>query len=147
MGFCDLKFRNDNASAALSSFPQHCQHHDSYEAALKHVQSEADRNLISSKRNKIAASVSVAKAEQEKVQREQEKKRERERRKDKATDKIAKILAIVFLVSVVTTVLFGLLTLLGVFEAFSKVVLIVSLCIMVPFLIILAVVAIQDKRK
>ena len=118
-----------------------------YEAALKYVQSEADRNLISSKRNKIAASVSVAKAEQEKVQREQEKKREKERRKDKATDKIAKILAIVFLVSVVTTVLFGLLTLLGVFEAFSKVVLIVSLCIMVPFLIILAVVSIQDKRK
>ena len=118
-----------------------------YESALKYAQTDAERTLVSDKRNKIASSVSVAKAEQEKVQREQEKKREKERRKDKATDKIAKILAIVFLISVVTTVLFGLLTLLGVFEAFSKVVLIVSLCIMVPFLIILAVVAIQDKRK
>lgn len=118
-----------------------------YEAALKYAQTDVDRSLISNKRNKIASSVSVAKAEQEKVQREQEKKRETQRRKDKTTDKLAKVLAIVFLISVVTTVLFGLLMLFGVFKAFSKISLIVSLCIMVPFLIILAVVAIQDKRK
>lgn len=118
-----------------------------FETALKYAQTEAEKDLVLSKRNKIATAVSVAKAEQEKVKREQEKKREKERRKDKATDNIAKILAIVFLVSVVTTVLFGILTLLGVFEAFSKVAFIVSLCIMVPFLIILAVVAIQDKKK
>lgn len=117
-----------------------------YETALKYAQTDADRNLISNKRNKIAASVSVAKAEQEKVQREQEKKREKERRKDNATDIIVRILAIVFLISVATTVLFGLLTLLGVFGTFSKTVLIVSLCVMVPFLIIIAVAAIQDKK-
>ena len=118
-----------------------------YEAALKYAQTEAERNLVSSKRDKIAAPVSVAKAEQEKVQREQEKKREKERRKGKATDNIAKVLAIVFLISVITTVLFGLLALLGVFKTFSKVALVVSLCIMVPFLIILAVVGIKDSRK
>ena len=118
-----------------------------YEAALKYAQTDADRSLISNKRNKIADPVAVAKVEQEKVRHENEKKRENERRKDKATDALAKILAIVFLISVVTTVVFGLFTLLGVLKAFSKIALIVSLCIMVPFLIILAVVSAKDKKR
>lgn len=118
-----------------------------YESALKYAQTDAERTLISNKKNIIASSVLLAKSEREAVQREQERKREKERRKDKTTDNIAKFFAVVFLLSIVTTILFGLITLLGVFERFSKIAFVVSLCILVPFLIIISVSVIQEKRK
>ena len=111
-----------------------------YAEALKYAQTDEDVKLILTKRDKIDALVSNAKAEQE-------KKRKKEHRKDKAIETIAKSLVIVFLISVVTAVLFGLLTLFGIFEPFSKISLIISLCIMASFLIFLAVMAIQDVRK
>ena len=79
-----------------------------YEAALKFAQTDSDRELISNKRNKIASAVSVARADQE-------RKQEKERRKDRARDILGKALEIVFLISVATAVLFGLLTFLGIF--------------------------------
>ena len=109
-----------------------------YEAALKFAQTDSDRELISNKRNKIASAVSVARADQE-------RKQEKERRKDRARDILGKALDIVFLISVATTVLFGLLTLLGISKAFSKTAFLVSLCVMVPFLIIFTIFAIQDR--
>ena len=118
-----------------------------YEAALKYAQTEDDKKLIASKRNKISAAVAVAREAQQKAQQEYEKKWEKKKRKDKAKDLAAKVLVIIFLISVVTTVLFGALTLFAALMPFSKIAFVVSLCIMVPFLIILGVAAIQDRRK
>lgn len=118
-----------------------------YEAALKYAQTEDDKKLIASKRNKISAAVAVAREAQQKAQQEYEKKWEKKKRKDKAKGLAAKVLVIIFLISVVTTVLFGALTLFAALMPFSKIAFVVSLCIMVPFLIILGVAAIQDKRK
>ena len=118
-----------------------------YEKALKYAQTVAERELIATKRNRIAVSVAVEASEQEKIQREQEKQWEKEERKDAATDKIAKILGITFLVSVVTTVLFGLLAILGVIKAFSLGALIVSLCILLPLLMILAIEWRKDRHR
>ena len=128
-----------------------------YEAALKYTQTEEERNIISNKRSKIALLVSYAKAEREKERREKEKKLEEEyrenekklekaRRKNKVSDNIAKIFAAIFLISVMTTILFGIFTLFGLFNPFSRYALIVSLCIVVPFLIILGDAYIKDKR-
>ena len=110
-----------------------------YEAALKYAQTDSDRNLISSKRNKISAPVAVAKEAQMQVNHEIERKRAKAERKNKARDLLTMILAVIFIVSVLSTVLFGLLALFGVFRTFSTTTFIVSICVMVPFLIIFAV--------
>lgn len=69
------------------------------------------------------------------------------RHKERVKNTVVKLLIIIFIISIVTTVLFGLLTLLGVFKAFSKIALIVSLCIMVPFLIVIAVEGIKESSR
>ena len=103
-----------------------------YEIALNYAQSDADRNLIASKRNKISSSVAIAKAAQQKAKQEYEEKCEKERRESEI---FIRVFAVVFLSSVVATIIFGLLTLCGALLPFAKIALIVSLCIMVPFLI------------
>ena len=69
------------------------------------------------------------------------------RHKERVKNTVVKLLIIIFIISIVTTVLFGLLTLLGIFKAFSKIALIVSLCIMVPVLIVIAVEGIKKSSR
>lgn len=113
-----------------------------YKTALKYAQTDDDRALILNKRNIIAPSVAVAKAEYEENLREYEKKREEEqeeiRRRNKTSDIVGGILLALFLGSIVLAILFGILTFFDVFNPFSKIVFVVSLSIVILFLIMLS---------
>ena len=113
-----------------------------YETALKYAQSEAERNLISSKRSVIASRVSILK---KKKRRKEKFEQLKANVSDIFESVFEKALIVLFIISVLATPLFGVLTLLGLFTAFSKVAFIVSLCILSLFLIMFAIVAIQDK--
>lgn len=123
---------------------------DVFAAALKYAQTGSERESIMQKRSEIALPVNEARMVEARRQAiaglEREKKREKQERKDKAEDIFVKILVAVFLISIPTTILFGILTLVGVFS-FSKIVFLVSGIIMILFIIALLIQAIKDRRK
>ena len=120
-----------------------------YEKTLKFAQSDSDRELIQNKRNEIAQSVAVAKKAQEEERREHERKREIEqeeiRRKNKATDFCVKIFIMIFLGSIISTILFGILSLFGILGIFSKTIFFASLSIMVLFIIMIVILIVKEK--
>ncbi len=118
-----------------------------YEAALQFAQTGSDRELIASKRNRIAPAVSIEKAAEERARLEREKQWQKKKRKDAAKDKLAIILIAAFLISTPISVLSGLLFFIGAFLPFSKTVFYISLCITLPFLLLVAVAFIMEKRK
>lgn len=107
-----------------------------YENALKFAQTDEDRYIISIKRDDISKEVSKMK-----------KKQNNARLKDKASDIIGQVLAYAFVISLLAFVIFGVLTLLGVFKTVSKVIFIVSLCVLIPTAIVAGIGAIQEKMQ
>lgn len=130
---------------------------DVYMATLKYAQTSEEKILITEKRSEIAQAVNegrmakahrrvVAGLEWEKEHEKDKKKRERQERKDRAEDILVKILASVFLISIPTTILFGILTLVEIFS-FSKIVFFVSGGIMIAFIIPLLIQEIKNRRQ
>lgn len=109
-----------------------------YEISLKYTQTEEERALVRTKREKISYAVSRSKITTKRLERIKERIYD-------VLDNLINILAVVFFVSIVTAVISGILTVLGIFKTITKTVLIVSVCIMAPFLILFAVDAILNK--
>lgn len=128
---------------------------DVYTAALKYAQTISEKEAITEKRTEIAQGVNearmaearrkaIAGLEWEKEREKREKERKKQDRKEKAEDIFVKILLVVFLISIPTTIVFGILTFVKVFS-FSKIVFLVSGCIMTLFIIVLVIQAIKDR--
>jgi len=123
---------------------------DVFTAALKYAQTTSEKEAITEKRSEIAQGVNEARMAEARRQAiaglEWKKEREKQERRDKATDVFVKILLAVFLISIPTTIVFGILTLVRVFS-FSKIVFLVSGCIMMLFIIALVIQEIKDRRR
>jgi hypothetical protein len=119
---------------------------DVYIAALKYAQISSEKEVIIEKRSNIAQAVNEARMAEAHRQAVAELEWKMQDLKDNAKDIFVKILAAIFLISIPTTIVFGILTFLKVFS-FSKVVFLVSGCIMMLFIVALTAQAIKDRRQ
>lgn len=123
---------------------------DVFTAALKYAQTDSEKQDIIQKRSEIAQAVNEARMTEARRQAvaelEWKKEHKKQNRKDKAEEFFVKFLVAVFLISIPTTILFGILTLVGVFS-FSKIVFLVSGIIMLLFILALLIQEIKDRRR
>lgn len=115
-----------------------------YTTALKFAQTASDRQLIANKRKSILSEVNAAKLAKEKVDQDRRLKEEKKKRTDKLLDKFVLFFISTLFISIISTILFGILTLFEIL-AFSRIAFNISLCIMVPHILILVVALIYVK--
>ena len=122
-----------------------------YAAALKYADSEEAYSIVADKRARISGVCLMAKTEQETACSEARIRWEKEKRKRRHKEKIqniaAKALVAVFLVGVISTILFGTLFFIGVFLPVSKIVFAVSLPVTAAFLILVLVALVQEMHR
>lgn len=124
---------------------------DIYAAALKYAQTSSQRELITSKRDKIASAVNGARDERAReqaiAQLKREKEQEQRKRKEARSDAVARVMAILVLACIAAIVVFGALLLFGVAKELSRIVLLGSLGVIVLIGLFCAIDAVYRKFK
>lgn len=121
-----------------------------YVATLRFAQTNCEKEKILTKRSEIADRVNEAREAEALrkavAQLEQEKERKKQRRYDLLVESTAKIAAVIFLLSIPCSIVFGIMALVGVWD-FSKIAFIVSACIAIAFIIPLALDDVKKRRR